>query len=86
MASLNSPFPVLCGKTIQANEYWSQKQIQSGNIHSIIFSIIDFIHFFVELGWNVGDRDERYHDKIGVSFGPTGKCMSHDYLKCSQCQ
>ena len=34
----------------------------------------------MELGWSVGDRDERYHDGIGVGFDSTGKYVSHDYV------
>ena len=32
---------------------------------------IQIITSFVELGWCVGDEDERYHDEIGIDFGLT---------------
>ena len=44
------------------------------------FTGILFFNNFVELGWSIGDGDERYHDEIGVGFGLTWEWVSHDSL------
>ena len=42
---------------------------------------MDVSDVFVELGWWVGDGDERHHDEIWIDFGLVWRCVSHDSVE-----